>query len=453
MFTAMPIALPQEMLDMVAEALHPADWHEDGVQPKRQDLSSFSLVCRAWRAIGQAHLFRDVTYRIYDSSKETRPVLKTILSVERRSSSSKSNADCEQPHDVVRTLEMFQSFAEANPALVSNTIRLKLFENLPQIPKKGVYVPCPPSSTDPLLFCQVLSLLPRLRELELTNINVSGCSLNLSTCPIPTLRSISRLRLHFTYHKRMSWHIGDVLPCFDGIGTLEVGSLPLPPLPTSQVTRCLAPRDVSITTLVCTNGARSSELDGLFDHLRKSTSIAALRSLSIRSSADSSPSRETFFRTIGPGLQHLTCICLSMALPLEWIAPTSGLLKACLNLTSLTLYCRDTGAIISPLLMERFISVLQPCLSLKRLTSFVLCTTWYGVEVLPAVDKEDEHAIEDFEDVLIQIVESTALKAVCLMSLHALDEDTMVPLSETEQAVLAGYLPRLYEHGWLRFSV
>lgn len=65
-FSSAPVSsmLPNEIVHQIAESLHPHDWHEDEIHPKRQDLSSFSQVSRAWRDVGQAHLFRSITVRL-----------------------------------------------------------------------------------------------------------------------------------------------------------------------------------------------------------------------------------------------------------------------------------------------------------------------------------------------------------------------------------------------------
>lgn len=348
---------------------------------------------------------------------------------------------------------MFRAFLEANPALASCIPNLRLVDLLQSDPDgdatPGYYFDT--HFTETSLFCGVLSLLPCLYGLEAIDIYLSGCGDYWKTCTSPQPRPCLKNLLITVPSYRVGYHIGDIIGCFDKIETLNLDNLPYSLSPVSA--RCCSPRDVRIQTLVCVDGCNLADThNALFDYLLNSPTVGTLRALHIRSPSDTlKPATKAFIRAAGPQLRHLTCISLPMAYPPEWLMYLSYILESCPNLTSLVLNCRDTGALISPALMDRFITMFRPGLSLTQLSRFVLGATWYGLDVPPPPPAEAADAIRRFEDMLLQLVRSTALKAVGLMALDPENEDAMVPLSEHDQVALAGYFPRLHEHGLLAF--
>lgn len=297
--------LPPELLDRIADNLHPPKCHRaeccSPILPTKGDLEAFSLVCQYMRSIGQPHLFRDVVYSFRCEPSETQGgLVPYVQPLEHRSNTRRCH-----------TLQMLRTFFQDQPSLGSAVRRLKLVGG-DDVAEREYITQSDSTSSNSYrvkisLFHHFLSLLPLLEELEFLNVELLSSRAYWTSRAAP-LPSLQRLLIGYCDHEYQSVNqVVAILGCFDTIDEVLIRNLILIIDGLEAYDPTLCPSSARIRSFVFVGENYISE--GLFDFLQRSPS---LRSLDIASIIPMTgdvvlAELERLIHSVGPRLDHFGC--------------------------------------------------------------------------------------------------------------------------------------------------
>lgn len=182
--------LPGELLDLIFAYLRPGK--RDQV---KDELQACALVCHKWTPLVQPHLFHNLRFR-FVSARETNnlePSQDHLSTVE----NMKSWVDPDRfpQHNVLVLLRFLTEHAHL--AAHIRYLHLEAMKGWPL--RERIYGDGKLTRIDRRIFCDILGLLPCLRELMLTKLFLSPVSKDAPTSPPPSLH-LSRLELDLAYH-------------------------------------------------------------------------------------------------------------------------------------------------------------------------------------------------------------------------------------------------------------
>ncbi|GJE99877.1 hypothetical protein PsYK624_161510 [Phanerochaete sordida] len=433
--------LPNELLHQIAEHLHPLDWHVSEEHSARHDLRSFSLVCQRSRAVGQAHLFRDVVFPFRCAADDERWL------AEDGSTLLEWNPQWQnRPRTPWRTLSMFRTFLREHASLGQEIRRLKLVafpRDVAPLPNDGSeYVEDSmgdDSSTETFVLHQLLALTPHLDELELTDVLLISTPEYWKALqgPLPSLKF-----LDIDFHKRTDsqGHVGDILGSFNTLARVRARRLPkLHEWPDDS-----APPNMHITSLTCLSESDAAEV--LLDYVFDSPSVETLRELYTGYKVSVSPVYDELLARVGPQLHGLGVTVSEPAVLRADYGPARDV-SACAQLRRLVLRCTMYHAMVpmTTAEWERLIGVLSSCQACAHLAvvDFVI---WHPIESIAWLQSLTSTAKRRMEDVLLLLAEKTSLRKVHFVL------SCFRPLPVTFQAILRGALPRLSKKKLLEIS-
>lgn len=434
-------ALPPELLDGIADNLHPLRWHRASNVPAKGDLEAFSLVCRRFRSIGQSHLFRDVVCSFRCTPAETQGG--SVPSTQPLDDQWANHPDYPR-----RTLHMLWSFFQNQPSLGSAVRRLRLVaypgneDDIVEYDTGDIVEFRDSDYTETSLFHQLLALLPLLEELELADIELlsSRAYWTSHVAPLPSLR---RLLIEYPYRSNQSdTRVAEILGCFDSVDEVLVSNVELDDAAPYE---SISPSSIRIRSFVLFDQTFIS--GALFNFLLRSPSSCTLRRLDtafVTPTTNASVELQRLIQSVGPHLEHFGCNVTE-----RWDLREPGFrvtdLSVCSSLRSLTLRIYPWDTLPNSEVWERCTQTIEACQ-----TSALLRTITFGIFMsLPGFDQwlfNLSYSVRRTEGALLDHARRGSLSFVRFVT-----PDQASPLKSSSIEQLTNSFPRLAEKRMLVF--